>query len=74
MSASLYTDFRQHSPRVTGGLIRMREEAFKDDAVPAKNKDAPVAEKKPEPKAEEKPSKPAEAPKEEKKKDKEAKE
>lgn len=38
MSDNLYTEFRKHSPKVTGGLIRMREDAFRDDAVPAKYK------------------------------------
>lgn len=38
MSESLYTEFRKLSPKVTGGLIRMREEAFKDASVPARYK------------------------------------
>ncbi len=35
---TLYTEFRKLSPKVTGGLVRMREETFKDAAVPAKYK------------------------------------
>lgn len=38
MSESLYTEFRKLSPKVTGGLVRMREETFKDAVVPAKYK------------------------------------
>ncbi len=38
MSKSLYNELRKLSPKVTGGLVRMREEAFKDAAVPAKYK------------------------------------
>lgn len=38
MSKGLYTEFRKLSPKVTGGLVRMREETFKDVAVPAKYK------------------------------------
>ena len=38
MKNNLYTEFRKLSPRVTGGLIKMRTETFKDGAVPAKYK------------------------------------
>lgn len=38
MSENLYTELRKLSPKVTGGLIRMREETFKDASVPAKYK------------------------------------
>ena len=38
MSTGLYTEFRKLSPKVTGGLIRMREATFKDATVLAKYK------------------------------------
>lgn len=38
MSENLYTEFRKQSPKVTGGLVRMREETFRDSAVAAKYK------------------------------------
>jgi AhpD family alkylhydroperoxidase len=38
MSERLYDKFRRLSPKVTGGLIKMRSESFKDSAVPAKYK------------------------------------
>lgn len=38
MSEDLYTEFRKLSPKVTGGLVRMREDTFRDAAVPAKYK------------------------------------
>jgi alkylhydroperoxidase/carboxymuconolactone decarboxylase family protein YurZ len=38
MSENLYTELRKLSPKVTGGLIRMREETFRDASVPAKYK------------------------------------
>lgn len=38
MSENLYTEFRKLSPKVTGGLVRMREETFRDAVVPAKYK------------------------------------
>jgi AhpD family alkylhydroperoxidase len=38
MSENLYTEFRKLSPKVTGGLVRMREETFRDAAVPGKYK------------------------------------
>ena len=38
MSENLYDELRKLSPKVTGGLVRMRQEAFKDDTVPAKYK------------------------------------
>ena len=38
MSENLYEKLRRLSPKVTGGLIRMRSETFKDAVVPAKYK------------------------------------
>ena len=38
MPEDFYTEFRRLSTKVTGGLARMREETFKDAAVPAKYK------------------------------------
>ena len=38
MSENLYDELRKLSPKVTGGLVRMRQEAFKDATVPAKYK------------------------------------
>jgi AhpD family alkylhydroperoxidase len=38
MAENLYTELRRLSPKVTGGLVRMREETFRDAAVPAKYK------------------------------------
>ena len=38
MSTGLYPEFRKLSPKVTGGLIRMREATFKDETVPPKYK------------------------------------
>ena len=38
MSEQLYDRLRRLSPKVTGGLIRMRSETFKDTTVPAKYK------------------------------------
>lgn len=38
MPDALYPEFRKLSPKVTGGLIRMRKETFKDATVPAKYK------------------------------------
>ena len=38
MSEQLYDKFRRLSPKVTGGLIRMRSDTFKDSVVPAKYK------------------------------------
>lgn len=38
MAEDLYEEFRKLSPKVTGGLIRMREDTFKHAAVPAKYK------------------------------------
>src|SRR5881409_49321 len=34
----LFAELRRLSPKVTGGLLRMRQEAFRDRAVPAKYK------------------------------------
>ena len=36
--ASAFAEFRRLSPHVTGGLLRMRQEAYRDGAVPAKFK------------------------------------
>ena len=38
MADDLYTDLRKLSPKVTGGLVRMREETFKEGSVPSKYK------------------------------------
>jgi len=38
MTDDLYSSFRKLSPKVTGGLVRMREDTFKDASVPAKYK------------------------------------
>ena len=35
---SLFAELRRLSPKVTGGLLRMRQEAYGDGAVPAKYK------------------------------------
>ncbi len=35
---NLYTELRKLTPKVTGGLVRMREATFKDATVPAKYK------------------------------------
>jgi AhpD family alkylhydroperoxidase len=35
---SLFHELRRLSPKVTGGLLRMRQEAYRDGAVPAKYK------------------------------------
>jgi AhpD family alkylhydroperoxidase len=35
---SLFAEFRRVSPQVTGGLLRMRQGAYADGAVPAKYK------------------------------------
>ena len=35
---SLFTELRRLSPKVTGGLLRMRQEAYRDGVVPAKYK------------------------------------
>ena len=35
---SLYAELRRLSPKVTGGLVRMRQETYRDGAVPAKYK------------------------------------
>ncbi len=34
----LFAELRKLSPKVTGGLLRMRQEAYRDAAVPAKYK------------------------------------
>lgn len=36
--SSLFEELRRLSPKVTGGLLRMRQEAYRDGAVPAKHK------------------------------------
>lgn len=38
MTGNMYDELRRLSPKVTGGLVRMRSETFKDKAVPAKYK------------------------------------
>jgi AhpD family alkylhydroperoxidase len=38
MTKSIYKEFRKLTPKVTGGLIRMREDTFRDAAVPARYK------------------------------------
>lgn len=35
---NLYAEFRRLSPKVTGGLLRMRQEAYRDGVVPVKYK------------------------------------
>ncbi len=35
---TLFTELRRLSPKVTGGLLRMRQEAYRDATVPAKYK------------------------------------
>ena len=35
---STYEDFRKETPKITGSLVRMRQETFQDAAVPAKYK------------------------------------
>lgn len=35
---SLFAELRRLSPKVTGGLLRMRQEAYRDATVPAKYK------------------------------------
>ena len=34
----LFAELRKLSPKVTGGLLRMRQEAYRDATVPAKYK------------------------------------
>ncbi len=34
----IYTELRRQTPKVTGSLLKMREETFKDGAVPGKYK------------------------------------
>jgi AhpD family alkylhydroperoxidase len=36
--SGLFTELRQLSPKVTGGLLRMRQETYRDGTVPAKYK------------------------------------
>jgi AhpD family alkylhydroperoxidase len=38
MAEKSYAEFRKRSPKVTGGLVRMRQETFRDAVVPAKYK------------------------------------
>lgn len=40
--ASGFDELRRLSPKVTGGLLRMRQEAYEDKAVPAKYKLLPA--------------------------------
>lgn len=35
---SLFEELRRLSPKVTGGLVRMRQETYRDGTVPAKHK------------------------------------
>jgi AhpD family alkylhydroperoxidase len=35
---NLFAEFRRLSPKVTGGLLRMRQEAYRDGEIPAKYK------------------------------------
>ncbi len=35
---ALFTELRRLSPKVTGALLRMRQEAYRDETVPAKYK------------------------------------
>lgn len=37
-SATLFEELRRLSPKVTGGLVRMRQEAYRDGVIPAKHK------------------------------------
>jgi AhpD family alkylhydroperoxidase len=38
MTKGIYKKFRKLTPNVTGGLVRMREDTFRDAVVPAKYK------------------------------------
>ncbi|MGE0645294.1 MAG: carboxymuconolactone decarboxylase family protein [Nitrospira sp.] len=38
VETGLFAELRKLSPKVTGGLVRMRQEAYRDAAVPAKYK------------------------------------
>ncbi|MBS0159795.1 MAG: carboxymuconolactone decarboxylase family protein [Nitrospira sp.] len=38
LSEALFTELRRLSPAVTGGLLRMRQEAYRDKVVPGKYK------------------------------------
>jgi AhpD family alkylhydroperoxidase len=38
LSETPFAELRRLSPKVTGGLLRMRQEAYRDGAVPAKHK------------------------------------
>jgi len=38
VETGLFAELRRLSPKVTGGLLRMRQEAYRDAAVPAKYK------------------------------------
>ncbi len=38
VDAELFTELRKLSPKVTGGLLRMRQEAYRDGVIPAKHK------------------------------------
>ncbi len=38
VDGGLFAELRRLSPKVTGGLLRMRQEAYRDAAVPAKYK------------------------------------
>ena len=38
VEAGLFAELRKVSPKVTGGLVRMRQKAYRDATVPAKYK------------------------------------
>ena len=38
VESGLFAEFRKLSPKVTGGLLRMRQEAYRDGVIPAKQK------------------------------------
>ncbi|TKS59315.1 MAG: hypothetical protein EWM72_02327 [Nitrospira sp.] len=38
VEAGLFAELRKLSPKVTGGLLRMRQEAYRDGVIPAKHK------------------------------------
>jgi AhpD family alkylhydroperoxidase len=38
VESGLFAEIRKLTPKVTGGLLRMRQEAYRDGAVPAKYK------------------------------------
>jgi AhpD family alkylhydroperoxidase len=38
VETELFAELRKLTPKVTGGLLRMRQEAYRDGVIPAKNK------------------------------------